>query len=61
MAMVKRFLNDTRGAAAMEYGLMLALIAVALIAALSLLADNTNQTLDTASDALAAANAAAAE
>lgn len=40
VAAVKRFWNDESGATAVEYGLMVALIAVVIIAAVKLLGGN---------------------
>ncbi|MDT8420473.1 MAG: Flp family type IVb pilin [Desulfuromonadales bacterium] len=42
MEWVKRFLKDEEGATAVEYGLMVALIAAVIIVGAKLLGDNTN-------------------
>lgn len=47
-----RFVKDESGATAIEYGLIAALIAVALIAALNLLQDNLSGTFNTVGTAL---------
>ena len=44
--MLKRFLFDDSGATAIEYGLICALIAVALIAALNLLGNEIEETFN---------------
>ena len=45
-AKVQTLLNKERGATAVEYGLMVALIAVVIIAAVSLLGQNLSTTFD---------------
>ncbi|MCZ8193253.1 Flp family type IVb pilin [Brevundimonas sp.] len=44
---ISRFAKNDSGATAIEYGLIAALIAVVIIAALTLIGDNLTQTLDT--------------
>jgi pilus assembly protein Flp/PilA len=44
MSSIKAFLNDEEGAAAVEYGLILALISVAIIAVLDTLSDSLSVT-----------------
>jgi pilus assembly protein Flp/PilA len=50
-----RFVNDESGATAIEYGLLAALIAVAIIATLRVLGTNLNARFDEVADALAGA------
>ncbi len=50
--MLKRFLNNEDGATAIEYGLIAALIGVAIIAAVSLVGDELNSTFKAVSDKL---------
>jgi pilus assembly protein Flp/PilA len=45
MKMLRRMLKDVKGATAIEYGLIAALIAVAAIAAMSQLGSQLNNTL----------------
>ncbi len=45
MKMLRNLLKDTKGATAIEYGLIAALIAVAAIAAMSSLGSQLNNTL----------------
>ncbi|WP_256795748.1 Flp family type IVb pilin [Terrabacter sp. Ter38] len=45
-AKVQTLLNQERGATAVEYGLMVALIAVVIIAAVSLLGNNLSTTFN---------------
>jgi pilus assembly protein Flp/PilA len=47
-----RFLSDQSGATAIEYGLIVALIAVVIIAAVTTLGTNLNGTLSTAGSAI---------
>jgi pilus assembly protein Flp/PilA len=47
--------QDERGASAVEYALMLALIAVVIVAAVQLLGTSTSSTFDTMGDCLASA------
>lgn len=44
--MLKKFWNEDDGASAVEYGLLVALIAVVIIAAVSLLGTNLSTTFD---------------
>ncbi len=52
MTFVKRFLRDERGATAIEYGLIAALISVAIIAALTALQGALTDTFNSITDAL---------
>ena len=54
MTSIKRFLNDESGATAIEYGLIAALVAVAIITAVTTLGDNITATFDSISDELVA-------
>lgn len=59
MAMIdafKRFLRDESGATAIEYGLIVALIAVTAIAAMQSLGNEFSATLDTAGTAMSGSN-----
>ncbi len=56
--MFSKFLKDESGATAIEYTLLAALIAVALIGALQLLEDQMTETLDTVQETLGEATAA---
>jgi len=47
-----RFLKKEEGATAIEYGLIAALIAVAVIGAVTTLGENTSETFDSVSDQL---------
>jgi pilus assembly protein Flp/PilA len=49
---VSRFMNDESGATAIEYGLIVALIAVVVITAFTTLGTNLNAKVDQAADAL---------
>jgi pilus assembly protein Flp/PilA len=49
---VSRFMNDESGATAIEYGLIAALIAVAIITAVSLVGTNLNLTFNSVSSKL---------
>ena len=53
MQSVLRFARDTRGATAIEYGLISALIVVAIIGALTLLFNRIGQNLNYVGNALA--------
>jgi pilus assembly protein Flp/PilA len=44
MSTIRKFLKDESGATAIEYGLIAALVSVAIIGALSLLGDELNTT-----------------
>jgi pilus assembly protein Flp/PilA len=50
--LVRHFLNDTRGATAIEYGLIAAGIAVAIIAVINTLGTNLNTTFSSISSQL---------
>jgi pilus assembly protein Flp/PilA len=50
--LVSRFVNDEKGATAIEYGLIAAGIAVAIIATVQALGTNLNTTFSTVSTAL---------
>ncbi|MBD3769850.1 MAG: Flp family type IVb pilin [Rhodobacterales bacterium] len=56
--MFARFLKDESGATAIEYGLIAALIAVAIIGGVSALGTNANATFSKVSTEIANANAA---
>jgi len=58
MNMIARFANDESGATAIEYGLIAALVAVAIIAALNTLSSQLNSTFSKVSTQLSTANAA---
>jgi pilus assembly protein Flp/PilA len=47
MQNIRKFIRDTKGATAIEYGLIAALIAVAAIAAMSNLGSTLNTTFNT--------------
>lgn len=51
---VTRFMKDESGATAIEYGLIVALIAVVIIAAVTTLGKNLNTSLSTAGSAIGA-------
>jgi pilus assembly protein Flp/PilA len=50
VAAMKRFWNDESGATAVEYGLMVALIAVVIIAAVTLIGTNLSDKFDVVAD-----------
>jgi pilus assembly protein Flp/PilA len=52
MRFLKSFLADTKGATAIEYGLMAALVAVGLIVGLSALGDSLDNTFQMLSERL---------
>ena len=52
MERIKNFFKDESGASAVEYGLLVALIAVGLITAMGTLKDAINGAFTSASDAL---------
>jgi pilus assembly protein Flp/PilA len=52
MSTIRKFLKDESGATAIEYGLIAALVSVAIIGALSLLGNNLNTTFQTVADNL---------
>jgi pilus assembly protein Flp/PilA len=56
MNSIKRFIRDESGATAIEYGLIAALLAVAIIAALQLVGGELTTTFTKVSDELKAAN-----
>jgi pilus assembly protein Flp/PilA len=55
MTYLERFLNDESGATAIEYGLIAALVAVAIITAVATLGDGLIATFDEISDELGGA------
>jgi pilus assembly protein Flp/PilA len=57
MKMFSRFLNDKTGATAIEYGLIAALVSVAIIAAVTTMGGNLTDTFNAVADALAATSA----
>lgn len=57
MKLVSKFLKDESGATAIEYGLIAALISVAIIAAATTLGSNLNTTFETLSTDVANGNA----
>jgi pilus assembly protein Flp/PilA len=56
MNLAKRFIADESGATAIEYGLIVALIAVVIIGAVTTVGSNLNTTLDTAGTAIGSAS-----
>lgn len=56
--LMKRLLRDQSGATAIEYGLLAALIAVAIITALQSVGNNLSTTFSTVSTQLQSANSA---
>jgi pilus assembly protein Flp/PilA len=52
MSSFRRFVKDDSGATAIEYGLIAALVSVAIIAILSTLGDNLNATFKAVADNL---------
>jgi pilus assembly protein Flp/PilA len=52
MSSFRRFVKDDSGATAIEYGLIAALVSVAIIAVLSTLGDNLNTTFQSVADQL---------
>jgi pilus assembly protein Flp/PilA len=56
MNTIARFANDESGATAIEYGLIAALVSVAIIVALQTLATNLNTTFNKVSSAMSTAN-----
>jgi len=59
--LVSRFLKDESGATAIEYGLIAALIAVVIIAAVTTLGDNLSTTFENVAGELPDGSAPAAE
>lgn len=57
MKLVARFVKDESGATAIEYGLIAALISVAIIGAATTLGSNLNTTFTTVANDVAAGNA----
>ena len=55
MSMFRKFVQDDSGATAIEYGLIAALVSVAIIAALGTLGDNLNATFTAVSNNLESA------
>ena len=55
---IKQLLQDESGATAIEYGLIAALIAVAIIASLQAVGNNLSTTFTTVSNSLSSANSA---
>lgn len=55
MNAIKKFMRDEEGAAAVEYGLMVALIAVVIIASVQLVGTELTKVFKKISDALTAA------
>jgi pilus assembly protein Flp/PilA len=58
VAAMKRFWNDESGATAVEYGLMVALIAVVIIVSVALLGTNLNNKFNTVANSVGAAGSA---
>lgn len=52
MSMIRKFVQDDSGATAIEYGLIAALVSVAIIVMLGLLGENLNATFKTVADEL---------
>jgi len=57
LSTIKNFINDESGATAIEYGLIVALIALGIVGALTTVGDNLTSTLDSASAGLTSATA----
>jgi pilus assembly protein Flp/PilA len=55
MSMFRRFVKDESGATAIEYGLIAALVSVAIIAALGMVGDNLTATFEEVSTQLSGA------
>lgn len=53
MTLINKFIRDDEGATAIEYGLIAALVSVAIIGILGTLGDNLINTFTTVSDSLA--------
>jgi pilus assembly protein Flp/PilA len=58
MSMFRRFVKDESGATAIEYGLIAALVSVAIIAALGMVGENLTATFEEVSTQLSGAAAA---
>ena len=56
MSTIKRFVNDESGATAVEYGLLVALIAVVIITAVTTLGKNLSTTFNTVATDVAGAS-----
>jgi len=56
MEMLRNFINDEEGATMVEYGLMLALIAIVCIVAITLVGDQSNITFNNVGGSLDEAN-----
>ncbi|HEX5078770.1 MAG TPA: Flp family type IVb pilin [Geminicoccaceae bacterium] len=56
MSTIRKLLKDESGATAIEYGLIAALVSVAIIAMLTLLGENLNATFKTVADNLSKAS-----
>ena len=56
MTTMRKFVKDDSGATAIEYGLIAALVSVAIIAILNTLGDNLNATFTDVSDQLSTAS-----
>lgn len=56
VSQVKRFVNDETGASAVEYGLMLSLIAIAVLGGAAYVGNETNKTFDSVAGTLNTAN-----
>lgn len=61
MSLINKFLEDDDGATAIEYGLIAALVSVAIIGVLGSLGDNLTNTFTTVADGLGGAAEEAAE
>jgi len=61
MSLINKFLQDDEGATAIEYGLIAALVSVAIIGVLGTLGDNLTTTFTTVSDGLGVAAEEAAD
>lgn len=59
MNMLKKLFKDESGATAIEYGLIAALLSVAIIAALSFVSDELQQAYNNVGDTLSKSNATA--
>ena len=54
-AMITRFARDVRGATSIEYGLIIALIFLAILGGVTALSENTNESLNDTSAAITGA------
>jgi len=59
MNLIKKFIRDEEGVTAIEYGLIAALIAVAIITATTLLGSNLSTLFTTIADKISSVNTAA--